>query len=192
MSDLELDWVYPPPGFEPRSLWECFHDATIESITTIVDECALILRFDVRHIRRREQFSEDQRFLLRFDAVGSVRACTYSLPPGPVPEFEDGTSVEEQGRQIKQYWERARRESVSWHVLESALKDEEVTFMVSSAELLSTDNSLALKIEGRLDDEDWFEFVVAAGQADLTDTENRGLSLDQLAEMGVAYWDSGG
>jgi hypothetical protein len=189
MNPPITDWTHLPPNTNPLSLWECLHDAIIQTLHSDRVSCALTLELDVFYIREHHGLPDGLRFILRFDGVSSVRANVFAVWPGEL-SLPPGASPEERNRAIGEVQAKSREQSVSWSALETALEAEGVTFDIYAAELAEGENSVALRLQGYLDSEDYDELFIRAGSLSLSTSDGKGLTLQEFRQMGELYWDA--
>jgi hypothetical protein len=121
MNPPITDWTHLPPDSNPLSLWECLHDAKIQTLRSDRVACTLSVELDIFYIRRHHGLPDDLRFLLRFEGVSSVRANVFAVWPGEL-FLPPGASPEERNRAIGEVQAKSREQSVSWDTLETAWK----------------------------------------------------------------------
>jgi hypothetical protein len=189
MNPPITDWTSLPPNTSPLSLWECLHDATIQTLRSDRVACTLTVDLDVFYIREHHGLPDDLRFILRFEGVSSVRANVFAVWPGEL-SLPPGASPEERNRAIGEVQAKSREQSVSWSELETALEAEGVTFDIYAAELVEGENSVALRLQGYLDSEDYYELFIRAASLALSTSDGQGLTLQQFRQMGELYWDA--
>jgi hypothetical protein len=183
----ELDWIHLPAGAEARSLWDCLHDAHLESLKSDRLERSLALTFDVPHLRKREELPEACRFLFNFSGVKSVRALRSVLWPGPAPETT-GESHDEQQRLVKAYHAKGRDESISWEEIERDVSADPL--QVHDADLAQGDQGVALRLQGWLEEANWWVILtVYAEQLVLARSDRVEFSLSLFEQLGQRYWE---
>jgi hypothetical protein len=193
---VEIDWVHLPASVEPQSLWTCLHDAELTAVTSDLWNRTVVLEFDVLHLRKHHHLPEDLRFRCRLCDVRSVRAVAFAYPEPPLlngltlpaPPEVAGMSVEEQLHLKGEYTARGRDESVSWGSFEAALAD--TRFEVLEAEFVQNSETVALHLEGRLDDEYWYRLFLQAGSLAVERSDGAACSLERFIALGDAYWEA--
>ena len=186
-----LDWTNLPPGAQETSLWAGLHDAQIVSIQSNLLDRSITLNLESDHLLEFHNLPLDMQFLLRLDGVQSARVVQHAGWPG---EFSvpAGVSPEEQSRLITEYQSKCREESVSWAELEDALTTEykQVLDIADATLAASSNNSVALRINGLLNYTEYRELFLRAERLTLTRGDGMDLGIDGLLKMGEAYWDA--
>ncbi len=189
MDNEVPDWIHLPPGLEPRSLWVFLHDAVLHTIRSDTLERSAVLEFRIFYLREQPDQQEGLTIQIRLTDVTSVRAITFVHWPGPAPETL-GKSYDEQTRLVSEYQAKGREETLSWSELENALMTAD--FGVLQAWLASSEEGVTLHLEGVLDDEHWCAVFVRAGSLSISRNDGSGITLDELEELGAAYWQGFG
>jgi hypothetical protein len=190
-NESTLDWVNLPPDAVAESLWVFLHDGQLLSVRSDLLQRTVDLEIDVPHIREHLQLGNEVRFILRLQAVESVRVTTWSVWPGPPPEV-DGKPIEEQNRLITEYKAKWREESASWNDFEATFLSNKLD--IYQAEIARQKSSVALQIVGSLNgeefDDQFFRIFIRAGQTAIE--QNNGImgSIEHFLEMGKNYWES--
>ena len=186
-----VDWTNLPPGAQETSLWAGLHDAQIVSIQSNLLDRSITLNLESDHLLEFHNLPLDMQFLLRLDGVQSARVVQHAGWPG---EFSvpAGVSPEEQSRLITEYQSKCREESVSWAELEDALTTEykQVLDIADATLAASSNNSVALRINGLLNYTEYRELFLRAERLTLTRGDGIDLGIDGLLKMGEAYWDA--
>src|SRR6267154_3327485 len=186
-----VDWTNLPPGAQETSLWAGLHDAQIVSIQSNLLDRSITLNLESDHLLEFHNLPLDMQFLLRLDGVQSARVVQHAGWPG---EFSvpAGVSPEEQSRLITEYQSKCREESVSWAELEDALTTEckQVLDIADATLAASSNNSVALRINGLLNYTEYRELFLRAERLTLTRGDGMDLGIDGLLKMGEAYWDA--
>jgi len=186
-----LDWMNLPPGAQEISLWAGLHDAQIVSIQSDLFERTLTLHLESDHLLEFHNLALDMQFLLRLEGVQSTRVVHVAGWPG---EFSvpAGVSPEEQSRLIADYQSKCREESLSWTDLENALTTEcKQVFDIAEATLAtSSNNFVALRINGLLNYTEFRELFLRAERLTLTRGDGQDLGVVGLLKLGEAYWDA--
>jgi hypothetical protein len=186
-----VDWTNLPPGAQETSLWAGLHDAQIVSIQSNLLDRTITLHLESDHLLEFHNLPLDMQFLLRLDGVQSARVVHVAGWPG---EFSvpAGVSPEEQSRLISEYQSKCREESVSWAELERALTTEckQVLDIADATLATSSNNSVALRINGLLNYIEYREVFLRAERLTLTRGDGQDLGIAGLLKMGEAYWDA--
>jgi hypothetical protein len=170
---------------EPRSLWVFLHDAVLHTLRSDTLERSVVLELRIFYLREQPDQQEGLSIRIRLADVTSVRAITFVHWPGPAPE-KYGKSNDEQTRLVSEYQAKGREETFSWSELENALTTAD--FGVLQAWLASGEEGLTLHLEGVMDDEHWCALYVRAGSLSISRNDGSGMTLDELEELGEAYW----
>lgn len=186
MSEAPLDWLHLPADMQAVSLWDCLHDAELASIQSDLLARTLTLEFDIYHLRSFHNLAEDVRFIWRFERVMSVRASSYTIWPGEIPDVS-GLATEKQNELVAEYQQKWREQSISWDELENSLMDEEVTFDVVNAELATNASSVALRLQGHLHDA-YSELFIRAESCFLVRSDSEQITLHEFIQSGEEYW----
>lgn len=186
-----VDWTNLPPGAQETSLWAGLHDAQIVTIQSNLLDRTITLHLESDHLLEFHNLPPDMQFLLRLDGVQSARVVHVAGWPG---EFSvpAGVSPEEQSRLITEYQSKCREESVSWAELEDALTTEckQVLDIADATLATSSNNFVALRINGLLNYTEYRELFLRAERLTLTRGDGLELGIDGLLKMGQAYWDA--
>jgi hypothetical protein len=186
-----LDWMNLPPGAQQTSLWAGLHDAQIVSIHSDLFERTVTLYLESDHLLEFHNLALDMQFLLRLEGVQSTRVVHYAGWPG---EFSvpARVSAEEQSRLIAEYQSKCREESLSWTDLENALTTEckQVLDIADAALATSSNNFVALRINGLLNYTEFRELFLRSERLTLTRGDGQDLGIEGLLKMGEAYWDA--
>ncbi len=188
--EIGSDWINLLPGTVVRSLWSGLHDAELLSIQSDKLTRQAVVKFDMPHLRAFHHLRENLRFRFEFDETLSLRASTFVHWPGPfyIPE---GTEREEQSIMIAGYRAKGCEESISWKELERSLDPAKLD--VYDAWLASGDLGITLRIEGSIVGGDQFYTLFFRGKKlSAQRSDSLPFSLDQLMELGEAYWKEAG
>lgn len=157
-----VDWIHPPHSVGELSLWDCLHDARLNSVRFDRHEKELQLEFDVRHIRKFHHLSDNARFLLRFFGVTSVRVT------GADSSIETSIAPGE-------FLERLEAENGRTDTFE--------------ADLIQVPGSVALRLFLHVNDEFYPEFIVRAESLSISLSTGGALTLEEFLQLGEAYWE---
>jgi hypothetical protein len=186
-----VDWMNLPAGAEETSLWAGLHDAQIVSIRSNLLERTITLHLESDHLLEFHNLPLDMQFLLRLDGVQSARVVQHAGWPGEF-SVSAGVSPEEQSRLIADYQSKCREESVSWGDLEGALTTEckQVLDIADASLATSSNNSVALRINGLLNYTEYRELFLRAERLTLVRGDGQDLGIAGLLKMGEVYWDA--
>jgi hypothetical protein len=76
---------------------------------------------------------------------------------------------------------------VGWRELEKALVEADLD--VLNADIVEGEEVVTLRLEGMLDDEEWYELVLRAGWLAVRRSDGTACSLQALMSLGSAYWE---
>jgi hypothetical protein len=186
-----VDWMNLPPAAQETSLWAALHDAQIVTVQSSLLDRSITLHLESDHLLEFHNLPLDMQFLLRLDGVQSARVIHIAGWPG---EFSvpAGVSPEEQSRLIAGYQSKCREESLNWTDLENALTTEckQVLDIADASLATTTNNGVALRINGLLNYTEYRELFLRAERLTLTRGDGQDLGIAGLLKLGKAYWEA--
>jgi hypothetical protein len=181
------DWMFPPAGVEPRSLWEGLHDGEIAAIVSDLLGRSLLLEVRVQHVCEHLRLDADLRFRFVFSGVRSVRATQFRLWPGayePAPHL----SRTEQEASVRAFQAKGREESLDPAELARTL--EAGSFWIVNAEMLEGAEEQAFLFEGTAGpDSRPCTLVIRAESVTIERSDGVSSSLAELLDLGRAFWN---
>ena len=183
----KTDWIYLPNSLEEVSLWECLHDGELITCKSDVLDRVVSLEFSVKHLLNGNDKSTT--FFVHLDEVTSVRAIAHFRWPG---NFEEPANIsrEELELLVKDYQDKWREESLSWHEFESALATDPL--QIVDAGFVSSNDLTTLRLGGFLNgekfDDIYIDVFLRGNRLWALRGDGQDCSLQGFIDLGMKYW----
>jgi hypothetical protein len=185
-NNTVIDWINLPGECKTTSLWICFHDTEITSITSDLAGETVILEMKAFYL------PDDLDVYIQFSGVKSVRVNKY--PPPYEHLIPEGTSYLERLKIAEGWQSKWREESMNWQEFEEAMGTDPLG--VLEADLAEGEGQIALRLGGHLNGEKynnlWCSVYIRAAKISVSRSDGEDFSLEKLIETGGKWWQSFG
>jgi hypothetical protein len=185
--DNNIDWVHLPSDTKVEPLWECLHDADLESIKSDLLKRTLILNLHIPYINDFYKFPNKMLFQFLFECVTSVRVVYFSIWPGKFT-LPPNISREQESKLVDEYQSKWREESMDWNEFENEMNSSQNKLWIEDANLAFNDKQLSLKSYGHVDNT-LYEFYIRAECLKIIDKNEQIISINDFLQLGRGYWD---
>ncbi|NOT61005.1 MAG: hypothetical protein HOP19_12370 [Acidobacteria bacterium] len=180
------DWVNPPSGCEPQSLYGCLHDCKLIAIQSDLLAQTVTLEIEAFFL------PDDLRVYFHFVEVRSVRVNQLQRPYESLltPEMD----WHEKNEIAKQWFDKWCEQSMSWQEFENAQTTDPLGIL--EADLLTTADGLTLRLGGHLDgekyDDVWCDVFIRAKTLNIICSDGQEFGLEKFFDAGDQWWQSFG
>jgi len=174
---------------ESLPLGECLHDARLERIASSPDECVVVFKFDIWHLRTFFCLPEQTRFLLK--CVNADLARMGEDVPWPEISYLPTASEGPEGSAAADWQAVWEKETIGWPELERRLADEPTgpADVLEAVAEKQVDGRWALRMGLHVNDANYPGLYVRCTEMQVSRSDGEPLLLEEFLQMGEDYWE---